>query len=410
MSAREWRRKRQAVAVGRAIVARAGLALATANARYWTTTAPLVRAELRRWKARARAIADPAVRELALRRLREVGFNAEVAATLATLAPGRRRADVVRALVALEVIFDFLDGVTELPARDPLADGRRLSQALVDAVEPLGRRDTDYFSGTGHDDDGYLSELVWTVRHGLRALPALRAVREPMRRAAARSAEAQVRAHAAGTLGRGQVEHWARGEAAPLGLPWREYLAGAASSVVSVHALIAAAADPRTRPEEAEQIDRVYFSICALATMLDSLVDYEADHRAGILALGYMRYYPDAGSLAVELADTARRAAREASRTRHPGHHLMTLVGVVAYYTTEPGARGAFARPTVEAIHRELRPLIWPTLAVMRSWRRVKALAVARRRGRAPSGTGAGAAPAAAPESQASSRPPRVGA
>ena len=47
------------------------LALAVANGRYWSSVAPLARAQLARWEDRARAIGDPALRALALEKLRE---------------------------------------------------------------------------------------------------------------------------------------------------------------------------------------------------------------------------------------------------------------------------------------------------------------------------------------------------
>ena len=64
----------------------------------------------------------------------------------------------------------------------------------------------------------------------------------------------------------------------------------------------------------------------------------------------------------------------------------MVLVGTVAYYTSAPSARNEFARPVKRGIDRELRPLITPTLSVMRVWRAAK-LVRARVRG-APDATG----------------------
>jgi tetraprenyl-beta-curcumene synthase len=69
--------------------------------------APLVRSELRRWARRAREIPEPRLRALALQRLKEEGFNAEVAATLATLAPRGQRANAAEAMVALELLYDY---------------------------------------------------------------------------------------------------------------------------------------------------------------------------------------------------------------------------------------------------------------------------------------------------------------
>jgi hypothetical protein len=59
----------------------------------------------------------------------------------------------------------------------------------------------------------------------------------------------------------------------------------------------------------------------------------------------------------------------------------MTLVGVVAYYTSAPGAKSAFAAPIVARLQCELSPLISPTLALMRAWRLAKRV----RNRRAPS-------------------------
>ena len=45
---------------------------------------------------------------------------------LATLAPRAYRKGAVEAIVALQVLFDLLDGLTEQPLQDPLGDGERL--------------------------------------------------------------------------------------------------------------------------------------------------------------------------------------------------------------------------------------------------------------------------------------------
>ena len=89
------------------------MALALANVRFWPTVAPLVGVQFKKWEQRARAIEHPALQALALAKLREEKFNAEVAATLATLAPREHRGVVVEAIVAYEVMYDYLDGLTE---------------------------------------------------------------------------------------------------------------------------------------------------------------------------------------------------------------------------------------------------------------------------------------------------------
>lgn len=347
------------------------MSLALANIRFWPSVAPLVGTQLQRWERRAHAIADPALQALALQKLSEERFNSEVAATLATLAPRHARAGVVEAIVAYEVMYDYLDGLTEQPAVDPLRSGHELYRAFTDAVTLHTTPAGSYYAHTQQSDDGgYLEELVGVVRGALLGLPSATAVSSVCERAAKRCAEAQIRAHAASSLGGAQLEQWATDEADGTPLGWREFMAGSASSVLAVHALIGAAADSRTTPEQAVEIDTVYMSICALSTMLDSLVDRQRDVQEG--QLGYVHYYESYDDLAQDLALAARRAVRHAAPLPNGAHHVMTLVGVAAYYMSAPGASSELAQPVTQRIGRELQPLITPTLAVMGAWRYAK--------------------------------------
>jgi tetraprenyl-beta-curcumene synthase len=377
------------------------LALGVANARYWSTVAPLVRAQLAHWERRAREIPDPVLQRLACSKLRRERLNVEVAATLATLAPRAHRRSAVEAIVALQVIYDYLDLLTEQPSAGGLADGRRLFGALRDVLAADANGDGDYYRHHPHSDDGgYLAELVSTARSAFVQLPAAAAVAATAQRSVERCAEAQVLSHAAarslsesgdprpgdpeagpfeeGRFEAGQLERWAGHEAAGTALQWPEFLAGAAASVIAVHALIATAADRHTEPAHAKAIDAVYLSIGAL-TMLDSLVDHQEDIDAG--ELGYLRYYEGPQQMARRLAGLAADARVHARLLPNAGHHLMTLVGVVAYYASAPSARSPVARPVIEHMRRELRPLIVPTLALMRAWRLAKRVRRAPRAG-----------------------------
>jgi tetraprenyl-beta-curcumene synthase len=387
--------ERSTVFAERGMLARAGLALVLANARYWTTVAPRVRAELARWRTRAERIEDAELRALALHKLDEEGFAAEVAATLATLTPRPRRAAAIRAIVALEVMYDYLDGVTEQPAPDPLANGRALFKAFTDALDPGAGLDpaagrypaagldpaASRDAGAGLDDDyyrhrpagsdgGYLRELAATVAEALARLPRARELAPAMRGAAARCAEAEALIHVATLTDTAIAERWARAAATGSGLDWREYLAGSASSVLAVHALIALAGDERTTTAHAAPIDEVYLAVGVLSTVLDSVADYERDAHDG--ALAFVDHYEDRALLGRRLVDVARLAAARARDAPARAHHLMTMTGVVAYYTSAPGAAGELASPVTSRIRAELAPLITPTLAVMRAWRLAK--------------------------------------
>jgi tetraprenyl-beta-curcumene synthase len=333
-------------------------AFALANARYWLCVARQVHAQMRHWEARAQAIEDPELRALALEKLRSEGFNAEAAAMAATIAPRATREHAVRAIVALELLYDYLDGLGERPHADPLGEGERLYAAFLGALDPsveiLGA-------------DAYLHELGAAVRDALALLPASPAIGQVALRCAARGAQAQIRMHATPLLGAEQLGEWARGEQHGTTLQWREFAAGAACSVLALHALIAAAADPRTTPEHAEAIERAYLFTGAVVTLLDGVVDRERDLAAG--AHSYAGLYEDETLLAQALAAATREASRHTRELQNGAHHLMTLAAAAAYWCSAPGADAAHARPALEELRRELRGLLFIPLLAMRTWR-----------------------------------------
>ena len=339
-------------------------ALVKASVRYWMTVAPIVRRELAHWHLRAEAITDADLRELALRKLEDEHFNARAGAMLATLAPRSHRGDAVEAIVALQILFDLLDGLTEQPLDDPLGEGEQLFSAFTRAVSggPLPR-----VAG-----DSYLDELSAAGADAVQRLPARDAILGVAAAGASRAAQAQIRMHAAPLLGIEQLRTWAVAQAAGTRLHWRETLAGSASSVLALHALIAAAAEARTTPSRATQIDDAYLSVCAVLTLLDGIVDRERDQRTG--ALGYIGLYEDRERLARALAETAREASEQTRTLKQGNDHTMIFMGVVAYYASAPGARSDFARELLPPVLRALAPSVGPVLALMRAWRLVRGI------------------------------------
>jgi tetraprenyl-beta-curcumene synthase len=357
------------VVADRTLTARIGLALLLANASYWSTVAPFARTQLVHWALRAENIPNPVLKDVALTNLREEGFNAQASAVLATLAPREYRKSVIEAIIGLQVIYDYLDSLVERPLSDPLSDGRRLYGAFVDAIAPGSQLRGHYYPQTHESEDGgYLEELVGVVRRAVSRLPSHTVVEQVSVHAAARCAEAQVHAHATPFLGGAQLELWAKRGAADTGLPWREFLAGAVSSGLALHALVATAADPCASREQALAIDDLYLSVCALCTLLDGLVDYDQDMRI-VGHPGYVRYYDDLHRFAQGLSCVIHRATSKARDVPNCAYHLMTLVGVAAYYISAPTTSGEFARTLIGQTHQELKPLITPTLTVMRTWR-----------------------------------------
>jgi hypothetical protein len=352
----------------RRLAARAALELGLATVRYWVSVAPLVRTQLSHWERRAQSIAAPELRAIALSKLRAERFNAEAAAMLATRVKRSHRRHTVEAIVALELLFDLLDGLTELPLSDPLLDGERLFATFTSAVAAPASREAT----AATNDSGYLSELSAVVSRALSRLPGAATISPLARDVALRAAQAQIRMHAARRLGAGQLEQWARAQPKQTGLQWRELICGSASSVLVVHALIAAATDPNITRAQAERIAQTYLSICVLATLLDGLTDFEQDARTG--EPGYLGLYRDRAELTRTMTGVARLAVRQARELPHSAHHQMMLAGVAGYYASAPGADSEFARPILAELNATLKPLISPTLVVMRLWRLARRL------------------------------------
>ena len=161
--------------------------LATAASVYWLEIFPRVRGEASRWRGHAGRIGDSRLAGLALdTHVRELG-NLEGSAVFALLAPRSRRRQVVRACVAFQALYDFLDTLAELPSQDPCANGRRLHLALLACLD-AERPALPYLAHSGFAGEGcdYVEELIGACRRALSELPSYHSVAPEARRAAAR--------------------------------------------------------------------------------------------------------------------------------------------------------------------------------------------------------------------------------
>jgi len=338
---------------------------------YYAAVAPQVRGELRRWQARAETIPDPVLRSEALSKLGDERLNAEAAATFAVLAPRRHRTDLIRLTVAFQVMYDYLDAVSEHPVEDPLRNGLRLHEALVTAIDPDAPPVDFYAFDRDGDDGGYLRSLTDTCREAFGRLPAGEAVLPLLRRACRRCGSGQSRTHAVDATGVGQLERWATRTSADRTYAWWELAAGAASSL-ALHALFAAAADPRTGPRVATQVDAAYFpSVCALSTLLDSLVDHHEDTRDG--SHSYVAYYSHREHATMRIAAIADEAASGTRRLPSGRRHAVIATGVACFYLSNRRETRRFCGFAHDRITQPLGPISNALIVLLRLRRFVAA-------------------------------------
>jgi tetraprenyl-beta-curcumene synthase len=351
--------------------AKLGFAYTSAARRYWLTVFPDVRRELDHWRERAGEIPDPVLRQLALEAQRKRG-NMEGAAAFAAFAPRSRRAMVVRALVAFQSAYNYLDRLAEQPRAEPVVGARALHEALLHALDPtgsVGSPQPDYYAHyPQRDDNGYLGELVGTCRTALATLPSYAPVAVATRSIAERVVEFQTL-----NLSKQQGDHdafarWARTET-PSGteLYWWETAAAGGSSL-AIYALISAAADPVVDIDEIEAIESAYFPwIGALHSLLDHLVDRTEDAAAGQRSL--IGYYTSPEEAAVRMRVLAERAVRAARALPRGDRHSIVLAGMAGYYLSDPEASAPEVLPIAHNVKAAIGGLMAPTLLVFRARR-----------------------------------------
>lgn len=334
--------------------------------RYWLTVFPRATRGMRHWQGRAGQIPDPVLRRLGIESLRERS-NIEGAAAFAAFAPRAHRAAVVRALVAFQAAYNYADLLSEQPHEDAIANGRRLHEALLAALDPEAGKLDYYALHPQHDDGGYLQEMVETARAALSTLPSFSTVASSAQLAAERIVTFQSL-----NVGTEQGDHialaqWAR-ERTPSGsssgLQWWE-VAAAAGSSLGVHVLIAAAAEPELQRAEVAAIEDAYFPwIGALHSLLDNLVDRQEDVRTDQPSL--VAYYASPAQAAARLQALAMQAVSRARALPHGRRHLIILAAMAGNYLSNPEANAPDVRDVAQSVLDAIGDLAMPTLLVFK--------------------------------------------
>jgi tetraprenyl-beta-curcumene synthase len=321
-----------------------GLTAVFANAalRYWLLVFPRTAHELRRLRRRARSIQAPTTRRLALEALAKRG-NLEGAAAFATFVPWRQRGRVVRALVAFQAAYNYVDLLAEQPSADPVARARQLHEALCVALDTTLA--SDACAAIELDDDGLLDAILQRCRAALSALPAY-GVAAP----AARAAAQRIVVFQSLSLGADDaLERWAVAQlAAESTLAWWE-LAAAAGSSLAVHALIAAGASVSLDDARVAELEGVYFPWAgALHSLLDSLVDEVED--AATAQLSLIGCYPSPLLAARQMRQLTIEALTRARRLPDGRRQALLVMAMACSYIAALRPAGG-----AQTIAREVR-------------------------------------------------------
>jgi tetraprenyl-beta-curcumene synthase len=339
--------------------------LAGAARSYWLSVFPDACREARAWRMRASMIPDPGLRRLALETHGGKRSNLEGAAAFAAFVQPAGRHATVRALIAYQAIFDYLDTLAEQPSDDPIANGRRLNQALLAAIAPEEPHVDYYAHRRRGDDGGYLAALIEACRAALQALPSFAAIAEPVRRATERVVVYQSLNHGDGHGRRDAFDRWARSAGkAHVRLRWWE-TGAAAGSTLDLFALIAAASDPVLAPGVAETLGTAYFPwVGALHSLLDSLADREEDAAMG--RRGLIDYYSSPDEAARRIATIASEAMNRVGELPEGHNHALIVAAMTSFYLCDLSTSSSpYTRLAVPLVLEAMGCLAGPTMLIL---------------------------------------------
>jgi tetraprenyl-beta-curcumene synthase len=323
--------------------------------------------ELDRWRAWAESIPDRLIRADALYVLEHKRTHAHGAALFWTL-PSRRNLQLLRVLVAYELIWDFLDNLSERAVAQGQLDGRQLHLAIAEAIEPHAPISDYYRRLPWREDAGYLRALVEACREGCRRLPSFPLVREVAVREARRAQVLAVNHDPDPARRDAALRRWVATEfpgAQPAS--WWE-LSGAASAPLAIHALLALAAEPNCRAGDVPRIYAAYFPwISAAMTMLDSYVDQLEDLANGDHS--YVSHYADPHRAVRDIRVLVMRSVREACALRDGHRHAVVAGAMIAMYLSKDTAPTPQLRAGTQEFVRAGGSLTRLLLPLLRFWR-----------------------------------------
>ncbi|MGH2880348.1 MAG: cytochrome P450 [Solirubrobacteraceae bacterium] len=326
-----------------------------------------VSGEVERWRRLAASITDQELRDDALQALDGKRLNIDGAALFWTL-PRARSRELLRLLVAFEVLADYLDCTSERGAHAGTENGLQLHRALVEALDPQLAISEHYRLHPWRDDGGYVRALIDTCREACMRLPSYESVRPLVVRAARLAAQVLAFNHEPDPSRRdAALRAWANTNFVGGELAWFEWTASA-SAWLTILALLALAADSGRRVDEAEAVYAAYLPwVSLLGTMLDSYGDLEED--AAHSAHSYLAHYPSTEIAAARLTEIIRRSLREAAALPDGTRHVVIASGMVAMYVSKETVRTTRMRPLTKQLTHAGGWLTWLLVPVLRAWR-----------------------------------------
>lgn len=322
--------------------------------------------EIDSWRKLAYSIPDEPIRRDALQVLERKRTHLHGAALFWTL-PRRRHPHLLRLLVAYELIWDFLDNLSERAAAHGYTDGRQLHLAIAEAIDPTTPPSDYYSHHPWHEDGGYLSRLVQTCQQSCRALSSYSEVRDVALREARRAQVLAINHHPEPGLRDLLLRRWVSAE-----YPDREHarwweLSGAASAPLAIHALLALAAEPSCSQSDVTRTYVAYTPLSAATTMLDSYVDRQLDRDTGDHS--YIAHYPDEQDALTGVRILVAKSLAGVCDLPDGHRHAVIAASMIAMYLSKQTPPEADLLDGTSTFVRAGGSLTRLLLPILRAWR-----------------------------------------
>lgn len=302
--------------------------------RFVTRVFPQVSRELDHWRTLAAQIPDRELAAQALASIRDKKFHCQ-GGCIYSLYPGTDRAAMIRFIVALQTISDYLDNLCDRLTVYNEAAFRQLHLAMTDALTPHGPLHNYYQFYPLHNDGAYLKTLVLACRREVSCLPGYAAVQVKAFVLARLYGELQTYKHLAPDIREETMLRWTSDHLPDYpGLsPWE--FAAATGSTLGLFMLCAAAACPHPKEETARTIATAYFPyITGLHILLDYFIDAKEDGEHG--DLNFTAYYADDRVMADRLAYFINQASVRTQMLPNSKFHQTVICGLLAMYLSDP--------------------------------------------------------------------------
>lgn len=295
---------------------------------------PAVKRELSRWQICAGQHGEAELSHQALASIEHKSFHC-LGGSIYSLYPAAPAPSLIRLIVALQTISDYLDNLCDRAGITDEQAFRQLHLAMTDALTPHDEF-ADYYKYYPYKDDGgYLQALVNACRQELSALPSYPLVAPYVRQLAGLYSQLQTYKHMDITVREQRMLAWAGQYSAqyPEINPWE--FSAATGSTLGMFMLCTLAADPKLTKLQAEQTFAAYFPwICGLHILLDYFIDRAEDQAGG--DLNFVAYYQSAEQTLERLQLFWRQALKQGSLLPEADFHKTVIQGLFAMYLSDP--------------------------------------------------------------------------